>query len=276
MSYSLWGSLLALESYIKVVGYREAILPDGKKKSSQKYWEMPFNFQDHQTLFNNVETFLSANIPESDRFNLHYTINHVPPTAVTKTTVAKIDIIPIDIDIIIPEKIESYIKAVETVIGITRDYFAVISTGNGLQFVFLLDEPFQDEGGYIAIKKSYQILCEDIDRELKRNSLLTARDIVIGEKKTTKKTHCDKQILRIGTLRLPETLNKKDGYETTKCQFITRHMKPVSLEKLRLYPEDVSKTTNPKVTAASFWGKTDSKFVFKECAALKHFKEKKG
>jgi P4 family phage/plasmid primase-like protien len=263
---------LALDSYVKILGYRNYTTESGKEKSKQLFWEMPYNFQDHQTLYNNLEVFLDAQIPTSERFNLHYTINHVPQGASEKNTVAKIDIIPIDIDYTIKDKTEEYIQVVEHVVGLTRDNFVTVSTGNGLQCVFLLEKPFLDAGGYLSIKKSYILLCDEIDRELQRRNLI--QTLIVEEKKKT--TKCDTQILRVGTLRLPETRNIKKGWADTKCVFVTRHMLPQSLEKLRLYPEVMEKTKSPKITSASYWGQTDSKQIFKECAAIKNFKDKKG
>jgi P4 family phage/plasmid primase-like protien len=262
---------LALESYIKIIGYREYIDSKGKLKSKQIFWDEPYYFQNHQTMFNNVETFLS-HIPEAERYNLHYTINHVPKGAISKTSVSHIEIIPIDIDNIILERLPDYVKAVETALAMTSDQFVSIATGNGLQFVFLLDKPIKDESEIKALKKSYNLLCEEIDRELERQSLV--QTIRVDEVEKT--TGCDKQVFRIGTLRVPETRNIKKGYSDKFAQFVTRQMKPVSLEKLRLYYEEIPEHQHKKITTQTYWGKTDSKHIFKECRALETFKEKKG
>jgi len=260
-----------LSSFIKVIGYREWFNEKTKKiKTKHIFFDQPYNFRDHQALFNSVEGFLNS-ITVSEQYNLHYTINHMPQGAQKKTEVSHIEIVPLDIDNIFTDRIEEYIQVVEEVVGVKRDHFVCIFTGNGIQIVFKLDVPLKDEGELNALKKSYILLCDKIMDTIKERKLAT--EYMVGKKE--KKTHMDAQIFRVGTLRLPNTINKKKDRPDTVSKFITRTLKPVSLERLQLYFEQ--KVTTTKVSGVeTFWGKTDSKYAFKECAALKEFKDKKG
>lgn len=268
-----------MQSMVKVVGLRNFF--DEKKDkwcSTTAFFDKPYNFVNHQSLFNSVESLL-ASIPKSEHYNLHYTLNHVPEGADSKKRMSGYSILPIDIDMIDPTMKEAYIQAVERVTGYDRTHFAVVDSGFGLHFLFELKTPLNTEEELNSIKFSYYAMCDMILGELQNSGLVVEIDVPHKDKPQT--THIDKQVLRVGTLRLPGTMNVKFKDNTIlaerECKFITRTMIAKTLAELGLKKEEGNNSDYTlKSSDEDYWGKTDSVYVMEQCGALKEFKEKKG
>lgn len=265
-----------MNSFIKVIGYR--IFEDTKEKkfkTKQVFFDLPYEFESHKALFNGLEAFLSSLDP-NEKYNLHYTLHHLPKGAKNKKAFHSYSVIPFDLDIIDDLRKEEYIKVVEETLKLNRTEMVVVSSGNGLHFLIELKEPLQSEDEIQALHASYDILCDLMYDRLKDLNLIVKKT-VDGKQK---ETNFDKQIFRVGTLRLPGTQNIKysptTGIEVSnkKCEFITRFMRPVAFTDIGLEREELMVTDN--FDADKYWGKTDSEFIFENCASLRHFKESKG
>lgn len=267
------------DNIVKVLGLRY-VLDESKDKFVEKgvFFDRPYNFPDHQTLFNSLESFV-ASLPSSERYNLHYTLNHLPPEAKSRKNFAKFEVVPFDFDLIDTSRREEYIVTFEEVLNITRDKFAIIDSGYGLHFIFKLSTPIWTVEELKSLQKSYVILCEKIEQALSDRGLIV--NIKVSHKDKEEKTNVDKQVFRVGTLRLPGTKNVKfdkegivvEGSER-ECKFITRTMQPVSLSDLGLYAD--SKRVSQNTLGDKYWSQTDSQYVFEQCGALKEFKDSKG
>lgn len=265
-----------MNSYIKVIGYR--IFENTKEKkwlTKQVFFDQPYNFESHSALFNSLEGFLSTLDP-NELYNLHYTLNHIPKDAKNKKAFFSYNVIPFDLDTIDKTRKELYIQVVEETLKLNRTQMSVIDSGNGLHFLIELKTPLHSEDEMTALKESYDILCDLMLDKLKEKDLIFKTTFLGKEKQT----NFDKQVFRVGTLRLPETRNikydPKTGMEVsnTQCKFITKFMLPVDLSDIGLQRSEdiVTSSFDPD----KYWGKTDSEYIFNNCASLKYFIESKG
>ena len=261
---------MRVSSYIKVIGYRQYETRQKSWETKQVFFDLPYEFKTHQEMFDGIEGFL-ATLDPNETYNLHYTLNHIPEGAKSKKSFYKYEVIPFDIDLIDIDKKELYIKSVEKVLQINRSEMVVVSSGHGLHFLITLQQPLKNIDDIKELRDSYDALCDKIEAEFIQKNLI----VDIGDKKT----HCDKAVFRLGTLRLPGTknikYNEKTGniVDTTSCELITRIMVPKTLSQIGLQK---SEETIRKFDPDKYWSKTDSKYIFENCGALKEFKEKKG
>lgn len=265
-----------MNSYIKVIGYR--IFEDKKEskwRTKQEFFDRPYHFDSHQSLFTGIEGFL-ASLDPNEHYNLHYTLNHLPQGATTKDAFFKYDVIPFDLDTIDKNKEEYYIQLVEETLRVNRSEMVVVRSGSGLHFLIQLDKPIETVEELQSYKASYDSVCSVMEDKLKAQNLVIEKKI--GG--VLKRTNFDKGVFRIGTLRLPSTRNikydKKTGQKISDqpCEFITKFLTPKNITHLGLVSED--KLNTESFDPDKYWSKTDSEYIFNNCGALKEFKEKRG
>lgn len=269
-----------MDQKVKVIGMR-SWYDDAKDKWSSKdiFMDRKYEAPSHQYLFNSLESIL-ASIPRSEHYNLHYTLNHMPEGAKSKKNFAKYEVVVIDIDLIDQDLKEGYIQAVEEYFSLDRSHFAVIDSGFGLHFLFTLKDPIKTKEELEDLKVSYHAMCDGLYVVLDNLGLIST-NVTVPHKQGPQTTNIDKQVFRIGTLRLPGTMNVKFDKEGVKvaereCKFITRTMKPVTLEQIKMGFTNPDEFSNSPINPDKYWNTTDSGYIFEKCAALKHFKEVKG
>lgn len=161
--------------------------------------------------FTQLDKVLEA-IPESERYNLFYTLAHhsgaentTIPVRTAKTFLAQ-EAIGFDIDHIDCTKPDEYAEVMAGVTGIAKEHTIQIATGNGYHFIVLLRERITQVDYFRANKPHYNAICERVDGKLRDAGL---------------PGNCDKAIFEPARiLRLPGTENRKPNQETRHCTLI--------------------------------------------------------
>lgn len=161
-------------------------------------------------LFTNIESYISQ-IPEEERYNLYYT---AASCAEKRGRIFQFqEIIPIDIDNIDIDRVNEYPPIISRVLGVSLDDMAIIFSGNGIQAIIMVDEPWEDVEFFDQMRIYYKGLLDKISDALKAENLE-------GE--------LDPSVFSRGRLlRLPMTENRKQHKPTRQAYFITRNLNPV-------------------------------------------------
>lgn len=236
---------------IKIISYREYLDKFQVKKVTDKtHMNEPWEAKSIPDLFLHIEEYLSV-IPESERYDLHYTLANVYYGREFKdqTTLA-IDIDEADLD-----QMQAYWNIISECTGLPREVFGVVKSGGGFHFLWNLETPFaKNKEELKEYRKYYQMLCAKI-----QSYILEAG---IGGK-------VDNQIIRAtGTLRLPLTENRK--YDPPrKAELIKRDIATISWDirdhvtgfkkdDITLAPSELRKFPSP-----------DAEFIKEECRFIK-------
>lgn len=179
---------------IQIIGLRKYIdQRDGKEKVKQKcFGEHP----SHGYIFKNI-TDVVENIPESERWNVYFTSLDCKDRAEVKKLryFHSQPIIPFDLDNIDLEKKQTYIDLFFKTFPLEYEKTVVISTGNGLQFLVKLHDPFTEKTCFDEWRLHYQFICKRFNAVLEAEKLEGDLDPVVWSEG------------RI--LRLPGTENRK-------------------------------------------------------------------
>ena len=193
---------------IQIIGYDQKIV-DGKKVKTVKHLEKRWFAEDLPSLFANVEEWLTKNVPQEERVNLHYTLGHTDDRK--KRNFTSISAIAFDIDHIHEARIDEYTEVMVKTIGLPNEA-TIVASGHGLHYIVHLATPLTPTQ-YKELRRTYVVLCRRIEARLKDKGLP-------GE--------VDNQIYRdTATLRLPMTTNRKLGHEDTECVFVRERWEPV-------------------------------------------------
>lgn len=165
-------------------------------------------FKDIEDVFNDTSKILNG-MPEDQRVNLHFT-THLSDR--TKESAHKVrgnwsgqHMVPIDIDEIDQKDIEGIIQTVLPILKVNYDEVPIVSSGHGLH-IYILTSNFIDKDTFKTWKPYYAALCTKINEALILNGL---------------SGKCDPGPWRPhATLRLPNTINKKEGLEPVKATII--------------------------------------------------------
>lgn len=198
-----------------------------RKKNSESF-HTPMMFLDKpvtaasvQELFSHLDNYLEE-IPEKDRWNLHYTLCECEEGRRPRKFVRQ-TIIPFDIDGIDIDRIPQYIEVVLSALKVNVNDTAIVQSGNGLHFLIGTSIPIENKNYFKETANSYKIVCRRINRKLDFCGLPGS---------------VDEGIWSAGhTLRLPGTLNIKTpdtGYKnknsTTECTIIKFHIEDLPLD----------------------------------------------
>lgn len=224
-----------------------------------------------QELFYNLDAYIDQ-IPEKERWNLHYTLCECVEEKDVKARVfRKQNVIPFDIDSIDVSRINDYIDPVLQVLGgINPGDCAIISSGNGIHFILGTDQEINNSLYFKQTLKYYKAVCERINRKLQSLDL---------------PGHADHQIWSAGhTLRLPGTKNIKTpetGYKnknsTTDCKLISKVINPIpdlTIEKIACpngLPIEESVKVGPRKHGSTM--SCDSEGILSGCLFLQHCRD---
>ena len=222
------------------------------------FFEKRWRFENPEDIYTRpVELLNEMGVPETERFNLYYT---VPYCDDTKRGFKSQVLIAIDIDDIDHSRIDEYAAPVCSTLGVTPSKVAVVSSGGGLHFILKLEKPITDAGFFEMYRPQFKALCKMIDRELEAKGLRGKPDPSVFEPR------------RI--LRMPGTVNRKDGRGDRPCVVLSSSLVavPFDLEKLtglkRLGPDDA--LTDRQVRRMR---QADGNAAFEQCKFLAHCKE---
>ena len=247
--------ILSLRPY---VDKRTGLIKLSDKHDHGKQWTVT----NLPNLFLNIEKIIEK-IPEDSRYNLFYTVANCKNTPKPRE-MAYQQAIPFDIDGIDTARIDEYINPILDCIGVEYMKTAIVSSGNGLQFIVYTKAIIaESEEDYELLRIPYKAICEKIDALLKSLSLP-------GE--------ADPSVWSPGRLmRLPLTENRKPmntfdikDQSVKKCKLIQRILEPVDFKfdlTLNLASSDYVSETELKR-----FPEPDTAYVLEQCEFLKHCK----
>lgn len=173
-------------------------------------------------LFANLEQTLEK-IPEKERYNLFYTVANC---ADGKREFREQHVMVFDVDGIAdsaksdPAQLEPYIKAVCEALRIERSQTGLVFSGNGLHFIVGLQTPIIEPTYFDVNRRHYNALVGRIDARLSALGLPGAGDPAVFDAR------------RI--MRLPGTLNKKEGKPERLCQLLQAVVTPIPFDITQL------------------------------------------
>ena len=161
-------------------------------------------------LFENIDRLLET-FNHEDQYNLFYTVAHIRGDDSTRTLVSQ-EIIPFDVDDVDENQIEDCILVVENVLGISREEMGIIYSGNGLQFLILLENPIEHKDYFNKKRDIYKKICEIIQEEFEAKKV---------------NGHVDPSVFsHARVMRVPNTRNIKKGKEK-QARLLYKKFKPV-------------------------------------------------
>lgn len=122
-----------------------------------------------QELFMRLDDYISE-IPEKERWNLHYTLCECEEGNKPRKFVSQ-SVIPFDIDGIDNSRISQYIDVIIGSLGITVNDCAIVASGNGLHFILGLKNPIDKKDYFKKTIDSYKLICSRLNRSMLRVGL---------------------------------------------------------------------------------------------------------
>jgi len=206
-------------------------------------------------LFKFIDSYLE-NIPESERYDLHYSLAEWEDAS---RTFVEQHVIPIDIDDIDLERIDEYHQHVQKAFGIDLDRTAIVCSGNGLHYLIGLEDPITDPTFFERNRENYKYLMFKLNNALEIAGLAGHGDAGPFRDKAT--------------LRLPNTLNIKKGIEK-KCYFIESHLFPQGFSLGDSAGSPVLNTGDYMPDSAlKRYPKPDTRSVIDECLFVQHCRD---
>lgn len=244
---------------------------DEKTRKNKKYdafFEMRWRFDDIKEIFTNPVAVLDrCKVPETERYNLYYTIASCDDT---KRGFAKGEIRPFDIDGIDITRRTEYIQPVFDVLKLDAAKTTVVFSGNGLHFIIALEEPITDKAHFDEYRAQYHALCSKIDARLEELRLPGKADRGVFD------------AARI--LRIPGTLNRKAD-KLNPEKLIERMAEVIHPGDLSPQEFDLEKKSGLKkldrsqaipLNELKKYRRADGKAALEECLFLKHVKDDAG
>lgn len=221
-----------------------------------------WRFEKIEDLFSNPQKILDDNnVPNEERFNLFYTLSYCGEG---KRLFGHQEILPIDIDGIDVERLDTYESVVLDELNLDKEKTAVVASGNGLHILVKLTDPIASKDYFENWRPQYQALCKRIDRALERAKLPGKPDPSIFD------------AARI--LRFPNTENikvdKKTGEKKIRRCVVRRGTllpQAIDLEKLSGLPKIPPSHALSEAIVRRL-KETDGNAAFDACAFLKHAK----
>jgi len=163
-------------------------------------------------LLSNVEAFVSQ-VDERDRWNLHYSLCHCDENAPGRVMTEQ-EVIPFDIDGANIERIDDYLSFFIKETGLDAMKIAYGISGAGIHIVVRV-APFKED--YITkTKMGYHELCTKIEGNFGNYGLSGSFDRLVYSKNHT--------------LRLPQTINRKEGRPDLMCYLLRNTLAVQSLD----------------------------------------------
>lgn len=247
-----------MEHKIQILSLREFVNPEGRViKHDRKHFKAGWRADSIQDLFANFEKFLSQ-IPERERWNIYYTACRC------KEDKGRIfvdqNIIPIDVDGIDRNRIDKYIEIVGRVLGLDLSKVGIIDSGNGLQFIILLEEYITNQSYFDTNRAYYKAMCGKINTALFEEGLIGSADPSVFSTSRL--------------LRFPFTENRKKDKGVKQAELINANIEPIKFNLVRVsgLPE-LLESDHIHDRALLRLPKPDTAGVLDGCNFLKHCKE---
>lgn len=206
---------------IQILGYRTGV---SKETGKEYIWQelFPIKVSSVINMFKHLDQIIEL-IPEKERYNIHYT-NANCHLAESKTRglrkFAYQEIIVIDLDDIDMTCLQHYIDLVFEITKADKDKTGIFNSGHGLHFVIALDYRITEVK---PLQKYYTALCNLISEQIFAIGLTGKADPI--------------RLAESATLRLPNTLNKKEGLEDVMSSVIQMNIEPQPFDLEQLIGE---------------------------------------
>lgn len=203
---------------VQILGLREYICPKtGKPKKAERFFENKWRATSVKELFAELDNKLKE-IPEDEHYNLYYTAASCKETKGRK--LENQNIIPFDIDDIDETKIDQTVSCVLKELGVNFHEVGVVFSGNGLQIIIGIKEPFTNEGYFDEHRAIYKAVCGKINQSLYLSGL---------------SGHADTSVFSMGRLlRLPNTRNIKKNKGTKDATLIQHNIEYIDFDMYKV------------------------------------------
>jgi P4 family phage/plasmid primase-like protien len=187
---------------IQVLALRAHASGDGQARAVEAWFERGIRAASVEDILLNPKDTLER-VEASELYNIYYTVAECHEESGRKFL--RQHHIPFDVDgIDVPDGIEANPRLLETTarlicaaIGVEFGETGVVYTGNGLQFLVGLEEPFEDPAYFDQARKHYRAICDRITLRLQEHNVAGKADSTVWSP------------ARI--LRHPDTRNRKPG-----------------------------------------------------------------
>lgn len=255
--------------YIQILSLRPYL---NKKKekvllTDKKHFKKKWRVTNLPNMFANIEAIIDK-IPKEERYNLFYTTANCTETEDTPRLMAYQQCIPFDIDDLDTDRIDEYINPVLDCIQAEYLKTAIISSGNGLQFIVYLTNPIcKTESDFDHFQPAYKAICNKIDRKLSSLGLTGKADPTVWS--------------AARLMRLPLTDNRKpmnvfnaSEQSVKRATLLQRILEPIEYDMFAVADIPILEDENviSKQELKKF-PKPDSDFIRQECLFLRHCAE---
>lgn len=245
---------------IQIIGLRQYTSKEGKQKTTHKLFLEEQNLQE---VFKNIDKIIEK-IPEHERWNLYYTALDCHPKEKYGGALRRFKsqkVIPFDIDNIDTTKLSEYINVFFQTTKFDDEKTAIVFTGNGLQLIVELNEPFKSTTYFNEHREHYKAICKRLDEAFKKEGLPSDTDPSVWS------------AARI--LRLPNTENRKEKKGIKQAKLLQPTLLPQdfswgAVSKLEFIEDDQQLKDWDKTPHA----KVDEKEIFNKCNFFKWIAEK--
>lgn len=204
---------------IQILGIRKR--EDNPNRKKEVFFSNKWRVNDVKSIFKEPKKILDHfNISENERHNLYFTVASCLEEPGRK--MVEQWLLPFDIDrLVLPEGQEhetarNVAKAACVALNVPYSDIGVIFSGNGVQLFILLDVPINSPEYFEATRIFYKAVCDKITKELLAQGLS-------GE--------VDTSVFSAARLmRMPETLNIKDGKPTRRAVVLQGDMVPIAYD----------------------------------------------
>lgn len=226
-------------------------------KTDNTFAKRGWSFNSVQDIFENLDKILKQ-IPEGDRWNLFYTVAFCTEG---KREFREQNVIVFDIDSIDHKVVDMYHEVVTSCLGVRVEDVGIVNSGNGLHYIIGLSTPIQDPLFFEHNRHHYTAICAKINAALKRAELPGESDPSVFDPR------------RI--LRLPGTINRKEGKPEKKCFSIRGGFlnQVFDLPLLSGIPK-ITATEQVSTQALRKYPTPDTAAILDGCDFLKYCKEK--
>lgn len=200
---------------IKILKIREFINAKSEKIKYRK--TIGIDAPSVAVLFKDIDKYIEQ-IPEHERFNLHYTVAHWGDDK-GKDFVSQ-SILPFDLDDIDVDRIPKYIDVVCKVLDVDPNKVGTVSSGNGLHIIVELKNPITDSEFFKNSRHYYKALGGRLKQALYLEGLYAEIDAMSWQ--TGK------------SLRLPNTENRKEAKGIKQCVLLNGNIEPYDLDLVEL------------------------------------------
>ena len=242
---------------IQILGLRDFTTPTGEVRKYETFFHKKWRAPSVTWLMHHLDEALTS-IEGAERFNLFYT------AAICKEEEGRKfesqSIIPFDIDGIDVGKAELYPPQIAKALGVSLDTITCIMSGHGVQFLIESETPFHDPIYFESAKPFYRLACEAITKRLQDANLKGVVDVSIWTAGRL--------------LRLPCTMNIKQGREPVEAIFLVNNIRPIPwalTSAFKLSQEHLEAVANEAVSEAAMSKIKyfDTEGVMNECEFIK-------